>query len=57
MTIEVIKNISVLFREEAQLPVPLLDYLELNDLRINELLEYEDRNGEFIKIRREYAHF
>ncbi len=57
MTIEVIKNISVLFREEAQLPVPLLDYLELNDLRINELLEYEDRNGEFIKIRREYSHF
>ena len=48
MTIEVIKNISVLFREEAQLPVPLLDYLELNDLRINELLEDENRNGEFI---------
>lgn len=48
MTIEVIKNISVLFREEAQLPVPLLDYLKLNDLRINELLEDEDRNGEFI---------
>jgi len=48
MTIEVIKNISVLFREEAQLPVTLLDYLKLNDLRINELLEDENRNGEFI---------
>lgn len=48
MTIEVIKNISVLFREEAKRPVPLLDYLKLNDLRINELLEDEDRNGEFI---------
>lgn len=48
MTIEVIKNISVLFREEAKRPVSLLDYLKLNDLRINELLEDENRNGEFI---------
>ncbi|WP_161487706.1 hypothetical protein [Exiguobacterium sp. KRL4] len=48
MTIEVIKNISVLFREEAQLPVPLLDYLKLNDLRINELLEDENRNGDLL---------
>lgn len=48
MTIEVIKNIRVLFREEAKRPVPLLDYLKLNDLRIDELLEDEDRNGEFI---------
>lgn len=48
MTIEVIKNISVLFREEAKRPVSLLDYLKLNDLRINELLEDENKNGEFI---------
>ncbi|AFS70343.1 hypothetical protein [Exiguobacterium antarcticum] len=48
MTIEVIKNISVLFREEAKRSVPLLDYLKLNDLRINELLEDESRNGDFI---------
>lgn len=48
MTIEVIKNISVLFREEAKRPVSLLEYLKLNDLRINELLEDENTNGEFI---------
>lgn len=48
MIIEVIKNIRVLFHGEAKRPVPLLHYLELNDLRIDELLEDEDRNGEFI---------
>ena len=48
MKIKVIKNIMVLIREEEKQSIPLLEYLEMNGLSIEELVEDEAMNGDFI---------